>query len=362
MAPVPDATAEGRAARSVFEQHPHFTAVVLMALAASLGLLLGEAIVRIAMPSVNFVGTDRRLFAPAGVDGYGNAPGFSGRAFGVEVRIDGEGFRAGGNPAQQAAKASHAVVFVGDSVTFGVGVPDEKTFVELFAAAHPDVRTINAAVIGYSLEDYIAAVRRLLEQPGPAPRHVFLGFCLNDVSPSSKAEILASLEGPPASAPAEGGLLATLNAFLRERSKLYLVLKSLLVDSSRGYYAADAPRYADRETMKRALDALEEIKRMLAARDVGLTVLILPYEYQFRAPDPTTAWGPQGVVRSLLERAGIDYVDLAPDFAAGIERSERRSKEYYLYNDPMHLSPLGHALVADRVERWWKTNARSPAK
>jgi lysophospholipase L1-like esterase len=353
---------DGHGTGSVFEHYPRSTAIVLMGLAVALVLLLGEGIVRIAMPSVNFVGTDRRLFAPAGEDGYGNAPGFSGRAFGVEIRIDGEGFRAGRNPAQQATKFTDAVIFVGDSVSFGVGVPDGRTFVALFAAAHPDFRTINAAVIGYSLEDYVAAVRRLLERPGPAPRHVFLGFCLNDVSPSSKAEILASIAGPLASTSAQGGLVATLNAFLRERSKLYLVLKSLLVDSSRGYYAADAPRYADRETMKRAFDALEEIKRMLAARDVGFTVLILPYEYQFRAPDPTTAWGPQQAVKSLLERAGIDYVDLASEFAAEAAMSQRRLADYYLYNDPMHLSPLGHALVADTVSRWWKTNVRSPAK
>jgi lysophospholipase L1-like esterase len=353
---------EGHSTTSVFERHPHAVAIVLLVVAVALVLFLGESIVRLAMPSVNFVGTDRRLFAPAGEDGYGHAPGFAGRAFGVEVRIDVEGFRAGRNPAQQGAKFTDAVIFVGDSVTFGVGVPDDRTFVELFAAAHPDVRTINAAVIGYSLEDYVAAVRRLLDRPGAAPRHLFLGFCLNDISPSSKAEILASIAGPPASAPAEGGLLGTLNAFLRERSKLYLVLKSLLVDSSRGYYAADASRYADRETMKRALDALEEIKRMLTVRDVGFTVLILPYEYQFRAPDPTTVWQPQQAVKSLLKRAGIDYVDLASEFAARAAMSQRRLADYYLYNDPMHLSPVGHALVADRVERWWKTNSRSQAK
>jgi lysophospholipase L1-like esterase len=353
---------EGHSTTRVFERHPHATAIVLMALAAALVLLLGEAIVRIAMPSVNFLGIDRRLFASVGDGGYGNMPGFSGRAFGVEVRIDGEGFRAGRNPAQQAAKFTDAVIFVGDSVTFGVGVPDDRTFVELFAATHPDFRTINAAVIGYSLEDYVAAVRRLLDGPGTAPRHLFLGFCLNDISPSSKAEILASIAGSAVSAPSEGGLLGTLNAFLRERSKLYLVLKSLLVDSSRGYYAADASRYADRETMKRALDALEEIKRMLTVREVGFTVLILPYEYQFRAPDPTTVWQPQQAVKSLLKRAGIDYVDLASEFAAGAAMSQRRLADYYLYNDSMHLSPLGHALVADTVNRWWKTNVRQQVK
>jgi lysophospholipase L1-like esterase len=321
---VPDVADDSHATTSVFERHPRSTAIVLMALAAALVLLLGEAIVRIAMPSVNFLGIDSRLFATAGEDGYGNAPGFSGRAFGAEVRIDREGFRAGGNLARQAAKAGDTVIFVGDSVTFGVGVQDARTFVELFAAAHPDVQTINAAVIGYSLEDYVVAVRRLLDRPGPTPRHVSLGFCLNDVSASSKTEILAAIAGSQASVSAAEGLLATVNAFLRERSKLYLVLKSLLIDSSHRYYSADASRYDDREAMKRALEALEEIKRMLAAREVGFTVLIFPYEYQFRAPDPTTAWRPQQVVKSLFERAAIDYIDLAPEFAAGPERLERR--------------------------------------
>jgi lysophospholipase L1-like esterase len=280
----------------------------------------------------------------------------------VEIRIDGEGFRAGGNPVRQAAKVGDAVIFVGDSVTFGVGVQDGRTFVDLFAAAHPDVQTINAAAIGYSLEDYVAVVRRLLDRPGPTPRHVFLGFCLNDVSASSKTEILAAIAGSQASVSAAEGPLATVNAFLRERSKLYLVLKSLLIDSSHRYYSADASRYDDREAMKRALEALEEIRRMLAAREVGFTVLIFPYEYQFRAPDPTTAWQPQQVVKSLLERAAIDYIDLAPEFAARAERSERRLANYYLYNDPMHLSPLGHAVVADRVGRRWETNSRQQAK
>jgi lysophospholipase L1-like esterase len=344
-------------ATDIFERHPRTTAIVLAALASAIVLLFGEAVVRIALPSVNFLGIDRRLFAPVGEDAYGNAPGFSGLAFGAKVRIDREGFRTAGDVTREAEKAADTVAFIGDSVTFGVGVQDAKSFVELFGALHPHVRTINAAVIGYSLEDYVTAVRRLLERQERAPRHVFVGFCLNDVSPSSKAGILASIGDSPSSVLAEEAPLATVNAYLRERSKLYLVLKSLLVDSSRRYYAADASRYADLAAMKVALGSLEEIKQILAARDIGFTVLIFPYEYQFRAPDPPTTWIPQRVVRSLLERASIAYIDLAPDFIAKADATGRRSADYYLYNDPMHLSELGHALVAARVSLWWKENA-----
>jgi hypothetical protein len=154
-------------------------------------------------------------------------------------------------------------------------------------------------VIGYPLEDYVVAVRRLLDRPGPAPRHVFLGFCLNDVSASSKAEILAAIAGSPASVSAAEGLLATVNAFLRERSKLYLVLKSLLIDSSHRYYSADASRYDDREAMKRALKP-REITRMLAARQVCFSVLIFPYG-TVRARS-TTAWRPS---RSQVARTVV---------------------------------------------------------
>ena len=89
----------------MFERHPRSTAIVLMALAVALVLLLGQAIGRITMPSVNFLGIDRRLFAPAGDDGYGNAPGFSGRAFARRCGSMERGFALAGIPCGRLLKS-----------------------------------------------------------------------------------------------------------------------------------------------------------------------------------------------------------------------------------------------------------------
>ena len=339
--------------RSVFERHPRATALALVTVAPLL-LLACEAAVRVAFPALNPLGTDRGLFAPvAGGAGFGNSPRFSGKAFGVEVKIDADGFRVGRTQLRPEPAAGGTVAFVGDSVTFGVGVKDESTFAALFAAAHADLRVVNAAVIGYGLEDYVVALRLLLEQPGLNVRHVFLGISLNDVSPSSKTAILAATGVKPTDAAPKESLLIRINAFLRERSKLYLLLKSALMDTSRNYFAADLARYKDPQALERELSHLDTVSRMLASRGVGLTAVLFPYEYQLRGLNGPDIWEPQRLIAARLERAGIPYLDLAAGFARDIARHGRRSDEYFLFNDPMHLSPAGHQVVAAAVEASW---------
>lgn len=63
---------------------------------------------------------------------------------------------------------------------------------------------------------------------------MILGVCLNDGRPSSKAAILAQVARERGERPAEGSeapagsivarAVAAMNAFLRERSKLYLIV------------------------------------------------------------------------------------------------------------------------------------------
>src|SRR5262245_1682606 len=124
---------KGNSVEAVAARHPRAIAFALVLIGIAL-LPVAEAIVRITMPAVNFLGIDHRLFAPAGNGSYGNAPGFSGLAFGSKVRIDREGFRTGNPGGQEADHDRDSVVFVGDSVTFGVGVQDGRTFTDLFAS------------------------------------------------------------------------------------------------------------------------------------------------------------------------------------------------------------------------------------
>ncbi len=54
--------------------------------------------------------------------------------------------------------ADQTLVFLGDSVTFGYGVNDDQTWVNLIAQALPDVHVINAGVSGYNSTNVSRAV------------------------------------------------------------------------------------------------------------------------------------------------------------------------------------------------------------
>ena len=54
-----------------------------------------------------------------------------------------------------------SIAFVGDSVTFGMGVDDDDTWVNLLAAELPDIQFKNAGLPGYNSEDVIDTIASL---------------------------------------------------------------------------------------------------------------------------------------------------------------------------------------------------------
>ena len=102
--------------------------------------------------------------------------------FDVTVRIDRHGRRV---PAVQGSpQSAAAIVFLGDSTTFGWGVEAEEAFPELVGAALGQ-RVANLAVPGYGVDQSVA----LFERQGLAerPSRVVLTLSENDLSETSAA-------------------------------------------------------------------------------------------------------------------------------------------------------------------------------
>jgi lysophospholipase L1-like esterase len=101
-----------------------------------------------------------------------HTPGARGTLNGVEVRIDGLGFRGPDTEEHKAAGATRIVV-VGDSVVFGQGVAEDGTLpaqlARLLAAREPGRKweTINAGVRGYGTRDYRIIMERRVLPLGP---------------------------------------------------------------------------------------------------------------------------------------------------------------------------------------------------
>jgi lysophospholipase L1-like esterase len=140
-------------------------------------LLLAEAALRIlgigsaGRGSPWFAGGNhpRFLFQPDAESGYALRPSFRGQEiaeeneFNVPVAIDGRGLRE----QPHAAPPAPVVLAVGDSMTFGEGVPAGGTFSAVIER-EAGVRVENAGVPGYSSRQMVGRLRHFLPAIRPA--------------------------------------------------------------------------------------------------------------------------------------------------------------------------------------------------
>ena len=88
------------------------------------------------------------------------------------------------------------------------------------------------------------------------------------------------------------------------------------------------------------MDAIVKIKSISDKYGIDFLVVILPYEYQLRM---NGLKAPQQFLKDFLTKKSIHFIDLYDDFTS------LNSEDYFLYGDPMHLSPVGHKTVARKL-------------
>lgn len=89
----------------------------------------------------------------------------------------------------------------------------------------------------------------------------------------------------------------------------------------------------------------------LKAAGIESTVIILPYEYQLRM-NQVHYLIPQKIVSQYLTAHDLPSIDAFPDFQA----MGRPSKDFFLLGDHMHLSPLGHKVAFNILNRTISVN------
>jgi lysophospholipase L1-like esterase len=140
-------------------------------------LLIAEAALRIVeigsagRGSPWFAGGNhaRYLFQPDPVAGYTLRPGFHGweiareHEFDVPIGVDARGLREQPHP----APPQPVVLAIGDSMTFGEGVPADRSYSAVIER-EAGVRVENGGVPGYSSRQMVARLRRFLPELRPA--------------------------------------------------------------------------------------------------------------------------------------------------------------------------------------------------
>lgn len=314
------------------------SAIIIAALA------IGEIACR-TFTKINLEGNSRGMFSARRFrDSYGNTPGFQGVSYGEPFTIDKNGFRVGSGHNRQS-KAANSLLVLGDSVGFGIGVPEEKSIAGILRSKmNSDV--YNASAIGYWTFDYRNAGMEIIAERHEIDRIIVL-FCLNDVSGVTSESIqrqIAAATDPSVSD--DLGIFSATADFLNSHSKLFVFLKNLARDQQSTHFLGIQMLYrSDPVGIDRAIAPLAELDERLRSRNIPMTIFILPNEAQLRTGTQADFLVPQERLAVSFRTRGLQFVDLFPAFReAGIE-----SRELFLHADPMHLSEKGSAVAAETI-------------
>lgn len=291
-------------------------------------------------------------------------PGVATRWVGVDVVINDKGMRGPEVPYERTPGARR-IVWLGDSVTFGYGLPraeDAYPF-RVAAALAKDgapVETVDAAVDGYSpWQEQI-----WLEREGfrYAPDLVVVGFVLNDVTEKlSLARFGGTGQGVQLDSTA-----TWVDRLLGPSALVHYVRKI----GARLRFGADTQAGAvrqerlDVETLARDPESeavrkaweitTEELRSLVAAaraKDVPIAIVAFPYVFQFADADALAA--PQRVLANFAEEEKVPFLDLLQPLAARAVATGTDPQTYFL--DPGHPSIAGSeeiaALVAEFLTR-----------
>jgi lysophospholipase L1-like esterase len=312
---------------------PPLRRVLAVNLLVTVLLLAGvEGCVRVTHPEIGPAGMDAHLVAP---DRFGRSaglrPGARGHVYGAPVAVDEEGFLAYPTPPPEAP----AWLLLGDSVTMGIGVAPGDTFAAKLAAVVDTVAVRNPSLIGYGAADYVAVLRGLLARPGLEVRRVTVVWCLNDAhAPSLGAA------NPDDTVRRTAGPALT---FLRRHVRTFQWAKATFADRPRTYLLHDLPYY-EGDRFAHAERQLGVLRVVADSAEIGLDLVLIPYEAQLRADADPALLLPQRRIAEAARDHGIPLLDVTDAF-----RRAERPPGLYRYGDGIHLSERGHALLAELV-------------
>src|SRR5215475_3096265 len=308
-----------------------------------LTLLLIEIGTRVFWPEISFQDTEKSLQRNIAFgNSWGWVPNASGICFGKRITIDEFGFRKMISPENYAS----SWLILGDSVTFGVGVDTEDTYIQLLQNALPSVKLWNTAVLGYDFRNYKDVLNHWLVESQSIPniRKVIMFVCLNDV------DIHDTAIANPRIRVVSSNSIEQVISFFRRNSKFYILLKNTVSDRSKVYFQHDYLLYKNEsKTFAEAMNIIDEINAFLRKKNIDFVTVILPYEYQLRAKEDVYLL-PQKLLTAHFKEKGIPYIDAFADF----ERAGDKQRNF-LYADFSHFSKNGHRVVANILKEHFKS-------
>ena len=298
--------------------------------------------------------------------------------FQVSYSINPYGFRGDFRKYQSGCRNLNA--FVGDSFTFGIGVEDGQTFVDLLNENSGTACYLNFSVPGYSTDQEFMLIKDTVVSY--APRVVYLVVYLgNDLfdnprsyplqgqnakpyfRPGTDALILHNSPVPILSKTAEQAradlaFLAFDQVARRTQLEDWMFRHSLLIRSMGTAWMKTAPvdvESAVSSLLEKELDLFRAIVNQVESvshrRNFKLVLILLPgrsyLERQGSISHRVQSYLKEEI-KSFSKLRAIPAIDLAD----GMQRLNSRGSGDLYFKHEGHLTPEGHRVVAGLIKRW----------
>lgn len=286
--------------------------------------------------------------------------------FDADLTTDAQGFRNLADFSFEKPADTLRIAFIGDSFMFGWGVGDKEILTYLLArdlksaGNGKNVEVINAAVYGFDIVQYRELFYRLLKY---APDAIFLGFCLeNDfnITPLKNDTIVTEgirIEKEGSIKYRVRNAINSLHLVALIRDRLYInfpkirnLMLSMGVNNKRDIflkeYTADL-----KKSLAQTGVVLKEMEDVSREKGIRFIVLLVPLKEQVYCRDEINKFDgynidrPNQALEEILERDGIEYLDLLPGLLA---ESKKTQKRLYFDIDP-HWTKYGHEVVEKSI-------------
>jgi hypothetical protein len=277
------------------------------------------------------------------------------------------------------ASNRYRVVFIGDSFTYGVGLPYEKTFVCLLEEelAKKGIEVLNAGVVSYSPAIYWKKTEVLLTDVGLRFDHLVVCLDISDIQ--DEADFYATTEdkvvwikGP---APALREFLYEYTTILRNLWELGEAVYAWATEDPDTRRTEEDRRYATNEYrslwtvdeaafrdygargLRKARQHMDRLYRLLRSHRIGMTLIVYPWPTQILHGDRDSIQ--VEVWKEWADAHSVPFLNLFPDFMPTDQTPKEAIRKYFIPGD-LHWNEAGHRLVAGRFLEMWRPATPSP--
>ena len=236
-------------------------------------------------------------------------------------------------------------LILGDSVTYGVGVEEEDSFVGILRKKNKNL--LNTAISGHNLESYLYILKKNNAKFKNNIEKIVIFLCLNDAVSHQGVVLKEKLNKSNSKENffenyVKNDLVLRANIFLRERSYLYVYIKSIFSNPIERHYNYMNKLYDNEENLIKFKNNLIQINKFSKKNNLKLNFVLLPYAHQIRNNCEKKFIKPQNEINKMFNSLNLNLNDYTNRFCEKFNKND-----LFLSYDPVHLSKYGHKYVSE---------------